>query len=127
MMESSPEPKQDRGANIQFTLTGFSQTAAIRVYAFEGISDGRRVKYTVEVDLALLPGYGIRIQDLPLLCLELLQQRLDEISALTFTEQDMRGQAERRAAEREAAEHKKKPPRPPASPNPGASWRAPFR
>jgi hypothetical protein len=58
------------------------------------------------VDLALIPGYGIRIQDLPLLCRELLQQRVesDEISALTFTEQDMRGLAERRATEREKAE-----------------------
>jgi hypothetical protein len=126
-MESSPEPKPDKDANIQFILTGFSQTAAIRIYAFEGISDRRRMKYTVEVNLALIAGYGIRIQDLPLLCRELLQQRVDEISALTFTEQDMRGQAEKRTAEREAAEQKKKPPRHPANPNPGASWRAPFR
>jgi len=80
------------------------------------------------VDLALIPGYGIRIQD-PLLCRELLQQRVepDEISAVTFTEQDIRSHAERRATEREEAEHRKKPPRRPANANPGAGWRTTFR
>ena len=80
------------------------------------------------MDLALIPGYGIRIQDLPLLCRELLQQRVepDEVSALTFTEQDMRSLAERRATEREKAEQRKKPARHPANANPGASWRNPV-
>jgi hypothetical protein len=88
MMESLPERKQDKDTKTQFILTGFSQTAGIRTYAFEGIGDRGRADYTVEVDLALIPGYGIRIQDLPLLCRELLQQRVepDEISALTFTD-----------------------------------------
>jgi hypothetical protein len=121
--------KQDNGAKPQFILRGFRQTGGIRIYAFEGIGDGHRADYTVEVDLALIPGYGIRIQDLPLLCRELLQQRVepDEISAVTFTEQDMRSHAERRATEREEAEHRKKPPRRPANANPGAGWRTIFR
>ena len=78
------------------------------------------------MDLALIPGYGIRIQDLPLLCRELLQQRIepDEISSVTFTEHDMRSFAERRATQREETEHRKKPPRRPANANPGATWRA---
>ncbi|HWS95008.1 MAG TPA: hypothetical protein VN620_00830 [Candidatus Methylomirabilis sp.] len=129
MMEGSTPRKQDNGAKTQFILRGFSQTGGIRIYDFEGIGDGRRADYTVEVDLALIPGYGIRIQDLPLLCRELLQQRVepDEISALTFTEQDMRCHAERRATEREEAEQRKKPPRHPANANPGAAWRTTFR
>jgi hypothetical protein len=129
MMESLPERKQDKDTKTQFILTGFSQTAGIRTYAFEGIGDRGRADYSVEVDLALIPGYGIRIQDLPLLCRELLQQRVepDEISALTFTEQDMRSLAERRATEREKAEQRKKPARHPANANPGASWRNPVR
>jgi hypothetical protein len=129
MMESPIERKQDKTPKTQFILTGFSQSAGIRIYAFECIGDGRRIDYTVEVDLALIPGYGIRIQELPLLCRELLQQRVapDEISAVTFTEQDMRGHAERRAAAREEAEQRKKPPRHPVNANPGAAWRTTLR
>jgi hypothetical protein len=120
MMEGLTPRRQDNGAKTQFILRGFSQTRGIRIYTFEGIGDGRRADYTVEVDLALIPRYGIRIQDLPLLCQELLQQRVepDEISSVTLTEQDMRSLAERRATEREEAEQRKKPPRRPANANP---------
>ena len=111
MMEGLTPRKQDNGAKTQFILRGFSQTRGIRIYTFEGIGDGRRADCTVEVELALIPGYGIRIQDLPLLCRELLQQRAepDKISSVTLTEQDMRSFAERCATKREAAEHSKKP------------------
>jgi hypothetical protein len=109
MMELSTEQKQDVQANLQFFLSGFTQTAGIRIYAFQGRVEARRIDYTVEVDLALIPGYGIRIQDLPLLCRELLQQRAqpDEISAFVFTEQRMRSHAEELSLAREDAEHKK--------------------
>ena len=129
MMEGLPERKQDKDTKTQFILTGFSQTAGIRTYAFEGIGDRGRADYTVEVDLALIPGYGIRIQDLPLLCRELLQQRMqpDAISSVTFTEQDMRSHAERRATERGEAKHRQKPPRRPENTNPGAGRLATFR
>jgi len=128
-MEGLTPGKQDNGAKTQFTLRGFSQTGGIRIYTFEGTGGGRRANYTVGVDLALIPRYGIRIQDLPLLCQELLQQRLepDEISSATFTEQDMRSLAEKRATEREQAEQRKKQPRRPANGNPGAAWRTTFR
>jgi len=125
--ESLPERKPDKVAKSQFILTGFDQTGGIRIYAFECIGDGRRIDYTVEVNLALIPGYGIRIQELPLLCRELLQQRVepDELSAVTFTEQHMRSHAERRTAAREEAALRKKPARHPVSANLGASWRGP--
>jgi hypothetical protein len=72
------------------------------------------------VDLILIPGYGIPIQDLPLLCREFLRQRVEpnEISALTFTEEDMCGLAERRATEQEKAEQRKKKNQHPANANP---------
>ena len=127
-MENLTERKEDKGAKTQYILTGFDQAAGIRIYAFEGIGDGQRIDYTVEVDLALIPGYGIRIQDLPLLCRELLERRVEpaEMSALTFTEHDMRGHAERLATARELAEQKKKQGRHPVSANTGAAWRAPL-
>ncbi len=127
MTENLTERKQEKNARAQFVLMGFSQTAAIRVYAFEGLNDGRRTDYTVQVDLALLPGYGIQIQDLPLLCRELLQERAEaeEMGALAFTEPEMRALAEKRAIAREEAQ-RKRPARHPASTNPGSGWRTPF-
>lgn len=127
MIEISTERKQDGGAKPQFLLTGFTQTGGIRIYAFEGKVDARRIDYTVEVDLALIQGYGIRIQDLPLLCRELLQQlaQFDEVSALVFTEQRMRSHAEKLALARENAEHRKKPPRHLPNTDSVTGWRTP--
>ena len=113
MMDSAIEGRRQEGAKTQFLLTGFTQAAGIRTYAFEGRVDTRRIDYRVDVDLALIPRYGIRIQDLPLLCRELLQQRAqpDELSAVVFTEQRMRSHAEKLAMARLEAEQKKKQPR----------------
>ena len=129
MMDSSIERTKEDGAKRQFLLTGFTQAAGIRIYAFEGRVDAKRIDYTVEVDLALIPGYGIRIQDLPLLCHELLQQRIqpDEISAVVFTEQRMRSHADKLATAREEAEHKKKQPRHLARVDAETGWRPTFR
>ena len=125
MMDSSTERKKEEAAKTQFLLTGFTQAAGIRIYAFEGRIDARRIDYTVEVDLALIPGYGIRIQDLPLLCRELLQQRAqpDEISSVVFTEQQMRSHAEKLAVARDEAEHRKEQARPFASADVETGWR----
>jgi hypothetical protein len=129
MTDSSTERKKEEGAKPQFLLTGFTQAAGIRIYAFEGRIDASRIEYTVEVDLALIPGYGIRIQDLPLLCRELLQQRAqpDEMSAVVFTEQRMRSHAEKLAVAREEAEHRKKQPRHLSSAHAGTGWPLPLR
>lgn len=129
MIDNVTERKKEEGARPQFFLAGFTQAAGIRIYAFEGRVDARRIDYTVEVDLALIPGYGIRIQDLPLLCRELLQQRTepDEISAHIFTEQRMRSHAEKLATARVEAEHKRKQPRHLASPASETDWRPPLR
>jgi hypothetical protein len=129
MMDSLTERQKEEAAKPQFLLTGFTQAAGIRIYAFEGRIDATRIDYTVEVDLALIPGYGIRIQDLPLLCRELLQQRSqpDETSSVVFTEQRMRSHAEKLAVAREEAEHRKKQPRHLASAVAETGWRSPLR
>jgi len=123
MMGTSTEQRRNEP---QFLLSGFTQTAGIRVYAFEARVDAQRTGYTVEVNLALIPGFGIRIQDLPLLCRDLLQQRAerDETSAFVLTEQNMRTHAEELARARSDAEHRKKPPRHTASANRG-DWLTP--
>ena len=129
MMDSPTEGRKQAGANPLFLLTGFTQAGGIRTYAFEGRIDARRMDYAVKVDLALIPTYGIRIQDLPLLCRELLQQRAepDEISAVVFTEQRMRSHAEKLAMAREEAEHRKRQPRHLASADAETGWRSPLR
>ena len=128
MIEASTERNRNEKAKPQFLLTGFTQSAGIRIYAFESRVDARRMDYTVEVNLALIPGYGIRIQDLPLLCRELLQERaqLDEKCTVVFTEQRMRSHAEKLAVAREEAEQRKKQPRHLATAAAETGWRPPL-
>src|SRR5579871_4281537 len=92
MGKSTPE--------MQFTLTGFTQDTGCRVFAYEGTGEDRvRMRFTVRADLALSRKYGIRLQELPLMCLAILERSsvIDETSAepavpqraLTFTEEAM--------------------------------------
>lgn len=128
MIDTSSERKNEDSAKPQFFLSGFTQAAGLRTYAFEGRIDARRLDYTVEVDLALIPGHGIRIQDLPLLCRELLQQQAqpDQVNAFVLTEQRMCSHAEKLAILRQESERKKRPPRPPAVEEPEPQWRPTF-
>lgn len=111
---------------LQFVLTGFSQDLAFRVFAFERMGlDRVRTKYVVRADLALVRRYGIQVQELPLLCRNLLDRCDDaeESRTFTFTEDDMCLHAKDRATAREIAAQKRRPPRRPASENIGAAWR----
>ncbi|HEX3748118.1 MAG TPA: hypothetical protein VHW09_29515 [Bryobacteraceae bacterium] len=128
-MDSSTERRPEKVLKTQFLLTGFNQSAGVRTYAFEGIADGKRSHYSVEVQLALIPRYGIRIQDLPLLCREYLQHQveLNDLSAsFTFSEGEMRIHSDKLATARSEAEQRKKAPRHLVTPNPGAGWRSTF-
>jgi len=127
MKEVSTERTRDGAAKVQFLLTGFTHAAGIRTYAFEGRAQAERIDYTVEVDLALVLGYGIRIQDLPLLCRELLQQGAEPegTKAFVFTEQRMRSHAERLSLARREAERRKKPSRHLGSAAPEMTYRPP--
>ncbi len=126
MRDSPTQRSREKAAKPQYIFTGFSQTAGIRLYAFEGVGDGCRIDYTVAVDLSLIPDYGIRIQDLPLLCRELLQKRVEssKISALIFSEHEMRTHAEKLAAQREESARRKNAGRHPVNAHPGSGWRA---
>lgn len=112
---------------MQFILTGFTQDMAFRVFAFERMGlDRVRTKYAVKADLGLVRRYGIQVQELPLLCRNLLMRSDDGEEthrSFTFTEDDMCLHAKDRAAARDAAALKRKPPRRPASENVGAAWR----
>ena len=103
---------------MQFVLSGFTEHLGFRVFAFEGVAAGHeRNKFTVRAELVLTRRYGIRLQELPLLCRGLLDEREEgaEIQSLTFTEDQMRIWANERAATRKASTKKKKTPPKPAA------------
>jgi len=111
---------------MQFILTGFTQDVAFRVFAFERMGlDRVRTKVVVKADLALIRRYGIQVQELPLLCRNLLERSDNggETQTLTFTEDDMNLHAKGCADAREAAKQKRKPSRRPPNENLGAAWR----
>jgi len=112
---------------MEFVLTGFRQDNNIRRYAFQGIAaDRKRTEFTVGVDLSLVRKYQIPLQELPLLCCHFLTGRAgaEQTQALTFTEEDMLGYANRRAAAQNAAELKRKAYRRPPSSRIGQAWRS---
>ena len=112
---------------MQYILTGFTHELGFRVFAFEGVGDDRvRTEYRVRADLVLVRKYGIRIQELPLLCRRLLEQRDGDDPQRTFTyaEDAMCLRASADAAQAEA--QKRRSPRRPPAEKPGAAWRAPI-
>ncbi len=113
---------------MQFILTGFTQDMGFRVFAFERIAEDRsRTACIVRADLGLSRQYGIRVQELPLLCRALLEQHDEpgDNRTLVFTEAEMRLYADNRAAARDAAALRKKPARRPPKENSGIAWRGP--
>ena len=99
---------------MQFILTGFTQDAGSRVFAYEGVGEDRiRIRFTVRADLALSRKYGIRLQELPLMCLGILERSSEtdeaggrpspEQRSLTFTEGAMILYADEIVAARDAA------------------------
>jgi hypothetical protein len=104
--------KQETGKGIEpmhFTSIGFTQDTGCRVFAYEGIGADRvRVRYTVRADLALSRKFGIRLQELPLMCLGILEHSVEAnetpaLRALTFTEEAMCRYAEDCVSARDAA------------------------
>lgn len=112
---------------MEYTLAGFTHDLNRRIFEFVGTNDEKqRSAYRVTADLALISRYGIRVQELPLLCRGVLDRRDagDERHAFTFTEADMSSHAELRVA-RAAEAEKKKPQRRPVSTHVGTAWRQP--
>ncbi len=113
---------------MQFIITGFKQDREFRVFAFEGIAPSRaREEFTVRADLALSRRYGIRQQELPLMCRAVLEGREDgdPENAMTFGEEAMRLHAANCIAARALAVQRKKTPRKPVGETVGVGWRSP--
>lgn len=125
------EPLIRKGATkVQFVLTGFSHHAGLRVFGFEAVAaDQSRTKFSVSADIALSRSHGIRVQELPLLCLRFLEQHHteDEKRDLTLAEEDMCVYANNCASEREASQRKRSPRRPPGNVATRTEWQWPQR
>lgn len=100
---------------MDFVFSGFRQAGTFREYTFEGIAEDRsRSRFLVNADLSLARRHGITLQELPLLCLHLLES-LDSRTAtepIYFSEDAMKTLASERAAIAKAAALKKRPWRP---------------
>ena len=117
---------QNKVSSRRFILKGFSQEQGFRRFAFECIDEDQvRSPFTIQADLALIRLYGIHLQDLPLLCREVLERSepAEGARGLVFTEADMRQHRANRLALAEAAEQKKKFRRRVPPENAGAGWR----
>jgi len=119
-----------RSTKLQFVLRGFTEELGFRVFAFERLGEDHvRTRCTVKADLVLVRRYGIRLQELPLMCRGILEQGDDSESmpSKIFSEDQMRVCANERAAAKEGAAHKRKTPRRPGVANPGSAWRGPSQ
>jgi hypothetical protein len=95
---------------MNFLLTGFSSDMGFRVFEFEGVAaDKSRIDFSVRADLELIKDFGIRLQELPLLCRRLLEDHDEAVQErlLTFTREHMRLHADLRAAERAATQRRR--------------------
>lgn len=100
---------------MQFVLTGFTQESGYRVYGFEGTrQDKSKTTHTIRTDLALIRRYGIRVQELPLLCRAMLDVTTEDEAqrAWTFGEAEMSLHEQESAAARLAAKKRfvRRPP-----------------
>lgn len=108
---------------MTFTLTGFKEGNGTRRFAFQCVAaDRSRTAITVDADVSLARKHDIRLQELPLICLRLLESLEGEVpvSPITLTEDHMTAI---QTAARTAAE--KKPHKAPRRPSPetGQAWR----
>ncbi|MBM3813271.1 MAG: hypothetical protein FJW20_16725 [Acidimicrobiia bacterium] len=113
---------------MQFILRGFKEVMGFRVFAFDGVqADRKREIFTIKANLGLARQYGIRLQELPLLCRAALERGFEtqDKRAFTYSEEDMRLHADSLAA-REAVRHKRTPRRP-VSEQVGNAWRGPQK
>ena len=114
---------------LQFVLKGFSEVTGCRVFAFEGVgADRSRVDFTVKTDLSLARQYGIRLQELPLLCRAMLERKHEDDTVartFTYTAEDMLVFADSAAARALAAKQRKPARRPATTTQLGTAWRAP--
>ena len=92
-----------------FKLMGFTNELSLRRFTFELVGSGPpRTTMVVVADMALVRKYEIPLQELPLLCVRLLQSwTADADSTAVFSEKEMIEYANRRKEAKDLAERKR--------------------
>jgi len=95
---------------MSFTLTGVTNGPSLRRFRFELTGRGSpRTTVIVVAEMALVRKYEIPLQELPLLCLRLLDGWMSGVSGtLVFAEKEMIEYANRRQAAKNLAEQKRR-------------------
>ena len=93
-----------------FALTGFTDESSLRRFTFELAGSGPpRTTMVVVADMALVRKYEIPLQELPLLCVRLLESRTVDTDAPTvFSEKEMIEYSNRRRDAKDLAELKRR-------------------
>ena len=97
---------------MKLLYMGFAhKTTGIRQYIFQGlISDGTRKGLFVTTDVALLTKHHIQIQEVPMMCLRLLESAAEaqpQLALFILTEADMLAHISAKAAVKEQAASKR--------------------
>jgi hypothetical protein len=102
--------KAERRDEGQYLLVSFEQRNNIRQYSFSGrTEEGQRHEFLVDVDLGLIRRHRIPMQEIPLLCCRLLEERAVSLQdrQITLTEAHMEIIAERAAELKRQAEQRR--------------------
>jgi len=104
---------------MNFALSGVTNEGSLRRFKFEpGRGGPSRTAVIVIADLVLVRKYEIPLQELPLLCLQLLESQIGEPDGtLVFPEEEMVEYANRRRTAKEQAQQRRRGFRP-GRPNP---------
>jgi hypothetical protein len=100
------------GGRMKLLYMGFAhKTTGIRHYSFQGqIPDGTRKGFFVSTDVALLTKHHIQIQEVPMMCLRLLESAAEaqpQLALFILTEADMLAHISAKAAVKEQATSKR--------------------
>lgn len=93
-----------KSGKTRFVITGFEDHQGFRAFLFDEVTPAhKRIPRTVRVDLEMARRHGIRIQELPLICCDLLdrQTSTELVYPLCFPEQAMIDFAAQQAATRD--------------------------
>ncbi len=116
---------------MKLVYMGFThETTGIRRYRFEEVvSQDIRKGFLVTADIALLTKHHVQIQEVPMMCLRLLEGSAEaepQLEVLVLTETDMLNHVQAKAAEKEQAAKKraKRSFKPANSVALGMAWRS---
>jgi hypothetical protein len=98
---------------MAFALTGITNERSLRFFAFQLAGSRPRTTVVVVADMALVRQYEIPLQELPLLCLRLLENgATSPDGTVIFPEREMIEFANRRREAKEFAEQKRRAAKP---------------